>query len=391
MHPPPMAACTMPPVSPGQLLPRGWRVGPSMSLGFLRAPDTHAGTCADGRRGIIEVYDRRIYRDLDTRARLLRVADTANRVGHPGAPRVLDVGLINDGPVFVVLEPIEGRSVRDLVEESFAGRLGLREALRIVDGVLSVLAAAHARGIVHGHLHAGRLILGHSGVVQVLDFGIAGELLRREEALQFVAEGLAPELAQGAWDRVDGRTDLWAVGALLFEILAGRAVRETEHLSAEERRRLPMTEPVPPSLQMLPDLPAEVAEVIDRALAFAPEQRWPDAVTMQAAVRRALERTDDRTFYPASRYSASTPVPARAGGFVSPAAVVPLRVELPPSLWRRPSTLAAGVLLVVVAAIGIGAGVRCVGGHEGAEPRGSGWGARYGTVAPVVGSPSRSA
>lgn len=350
----PAPACRMPTVVEGQVLCGQWRVGPSVHLRMRWGVSTTAATHPDGRRGVLEVFDDRLCHPPELRARLLRAGDTANRVGHPGAVRVLHVDVINSG-VFLVLEPIEGRSVNDLVEESFTSRLGLRQALRIADGVLDVLVAAHAQGIVHGHIHGDTLIVDPRGVVRVLDFGVAVELLRHDELRSVAADFLAPELAQAAWERLDGRTDLWAVGALLFTLLAGRPVREAEGESLEARRWRAMTEPALPSREVLPDLPAAVAEVIDRALAFAPRDRWPDAASMQAAVRRALEHADDRPLFPRSKYAPAAPTRARDGGFVSPAALLPLRIELAPPRWRHPAVLAAAIAAAVLVAVAVGA------------------------------------
>jgi len=96
---------------------------------------------------------------------------------------------------------------------------------------------------------------------------------------------MAPEQARGRWDEVDARTDLWAVGATLFALLSGRFVHRAKTLN--EQFFVAMTSVAPKLRTLLPDLPVEVATVVDRALEFRPEDRWQDARSMQAAIRKA--------------------------------------------------------------------------------------------------------
>ncbi len=96
---------------------------------------------------------------------------------------------------------------------------------------------------------------------------------------------MAPEQARARWDEVDGRTDLWAVGATMFTLLTGRHVHVAE--SGNEQLILSATV-APVSVATLVEVPADVAGIVDRALAFERGKRWPTAMAMQAAVRAAL-------------------------------------------------------------------------------------------------------
>ena len=100
---------------------------------------------------------------------------------------------------------------------------------------------------------------------------------------------MSPEQARGRWDQVDARSDLWAVGATMFALLSGRFVHRARTLN--EQFLAAMTTVAPPIGSVLSGLAPEVATVIDRAIAFKPEDRWPDARAMQAAIRKAYAAT----------------------------------------------------------------------------------------------------
>src|SRR6185503_637636 len=96
---------------------------------------------------------------------------------------------------------------------------------------------------------------------------------------------MPPEQALGNWSEVDARTDLWAVGATLFTLLTGRIVHEAA--TVNQLLLAAMTKPAPPLRKIFPELPRPIAAAIDRALAFDREKRWPDARSMQRALREA--------------------------------------------------------------------------------------------------------
>src|SRR5262249_41528832 len=155
----------------------------------------------------------------------------ANRVGHDGAVAVLDDDQTEDGVVFLVMDLLEGATLEDLARQ---GPCAPNEVAFLVDGLLDVLGAAHGRGIVHRDVKPGNVFVTRKGEVRLLDFGIArireGSAVfapTRSGALLGTPGFMAPEHARGRWDEVDARTDLWAVGATMFRLLAGRPVHET--------------------------------------------------------------------------------------------------------------------------------------------------------------------
>src|SRR5262249_10180338 len=98
---------------------------------------------------------------------------------------------------------------------------------------------------------------------------------------------MAPEQARGRLREIDGRTDLWAVGATMYSLLSGRYVHEAE--TATEVVILAATKPAPPMAEVAPDVPPAIRDVIDRALAFERDPRWPDAASMDRALLAACE------------------------------------------------------------------------------------------------------
>jgi serine/threonine-protein kinase len=225
--------------------------------------------------------------------RFLREGYVANKVGHAGAVAILDEDVSSDGAPFLVLELLSGRTLRERLHE---GPLRVAEALRVVEEVLDVLAAAHDHGIVHRDVKPDNLFETDDGTIKVLDFGIArlreslgnGSETRTGTALGTIGY-ISPEQARGLTDLVDARSDLWSVGATLFTLLTGRILREAA--STNEALLVAMTEPVPPVKTLAPAVPSDVCALLDRALAFDKAARFADAREMGEAVRALRTRT----------------------------------------------------------------------------------------------------
>ncbi len=150
-------------------------------------------------------------------ARFIREAKSAARLSHPNVVAVFDQGE-DAGHVFLAMEYVHGRTLRDLVRER--GRLTPQEALSILAPVLSALAAAHAAGIIHRDIKPENVLLADDGRVKVADFGLARAMAGRQtttSTLIGTVAYLAPEqITRGV---ADARTDVYSAGVVLFEML----------------------------------------------------------------------------------------------------------------------------------------------------------------------------
>lgn len=275
----------------GSVLRGKWRIDRLLGIGGMAA--VYEGTHRNGKRGAVKMLHLEYSTDADTRTRFLREGYVANTVNHPGAVSVFDDDVAEDGSVFIVMELLLGKTLEELSQSRPDKRLGILETLRITEKLLDILAAAHEKGVVHRDLKPDNIFVMEDGTVKVLDFGIArmrdvqasAKMTKTGNAMGTPAF-MPPEQALGEWDRVDGRTDLWAVGATMFTMLTGRYVHEADSLNQLLLKA--MTHPAPAVRTVLPGLPSDVAELIDKVLSFDPTQRFADARAMQAAVRKVI-------------------------------------------------------------------------------------------------------
>jgi serine/threonine-protein kinase len=249
----------------------------------------YAATHRNKKRFAIKMLHREFSAHDDVRAGFLREGYAANSVGHPGVVNVLDDDTADDGSAFLVMELLEGRSVESLRERR-GGQLPVPVVLAIAEQLLDVLAVAHARGIVHRDIKPENLFVTRSGQLKVLDFGIA----RAFDVAQDNPDGwgsgkvfgtpvyMAPEQAAALDGEIDPQTDVWGVGATLFTLLSGHTVHEGE--TVEQVALLAATKAAR-SLASVCEVPAPVVELVDRALAFAKNDRWSSAWEMRDEAR----------------------------------------------------------------------------------------------------------
>jgi eukaryotic-like serine/threonine-protein kinase len=283
----------------GRVLREKWRIDARLARGGVGTvfAATHKN---NGNRVAIKVLHTELSRAHDTLSRFLREGYAANQVSHPGVVRILDDDVTDEGLAFLVMELLEG----ELVEARRlrkGGKLPLTEVYEIADQVLDVLAAAHERGIVHRDIKPDNLFLTREGRLKVLDFGFAQVKtgVRAERTATGFLLGtpgfMPPEQAVGDQDQVDAQTDVWAVGATLFTLLSGKPVHEGE--SAASALVAAANCPVRSLRTVEPSLPPELVSVVDRALSFDKQGRWPSAWAMQVALRSVPGR-HTRTFDP---------------------------------------------------------------------------------------------
>jgi eukaryotic-like serine/threonine-protein kinase len=223
--------------------------------------------------------------------RFQQEAQTAASIGHPNIVRVLDAGSDDDGP-FLVLELLHGETLCDVMERR---ALGFREALTIGAGTIDALRAAHEVGVVHRDIKPENIFLLGSGDrptgIKLLDFGIskilseraAGGLTRVGTAVG-TPDYMSPEQAGGG--RVDGRADLWSMGAVLYQAIT----LQTPFDGSTYQQLLSriMLYPHTPLSEHSPSAPPALCALIDRALAKEPSGRYANAAEMLQAVNELL-------------------------------------------------------------------------------------------------------
>ncbi len=226
---------------------------------------------------------------VDTRAVQRFAREASLRIAHPNVVRVLDDGTDADGTPFIVFELLAGESLEQRLTR---GPLPVDEAVGIVLQACEGIAAAHDAGVVHRDVKPANLFLCSDGVVKVLDFGIAalgsGTKMTATGAVLGTPSYLSPEQARGIAE-IDGRTDVWALGAVLYEALSGRPPFESESFFATVLAIL--MEPVPPLAARAPGVPSDVVDIVHRCLAKDRDARIADVRTLAAALRSRREPT----------------------------------------------------------------------------------------------------
>lgn len=273
----------------GHTLKGKWRLDSVLGIGGMAT--VYAATHRNRSRAAIKMLHPEVSISQDVTTRFLREGYVGNAVAHPGSVKVLDDDVTDDGAPFLVMELLEGESLGARLDRD--GPLQPHEVAQVAFQLLDVLAAAHAAHIVHRDLKPDNVFLTLDGRVKVLDFGIARLRAAAHETSASTQAGallgtpafMAPEQALGRWKEVDERTDIWAVGATLFTLLTGRFVHEAE--AVQEQLVLAATSKAPPVRTYAPNAPPWLADIVDRALSFGRDMRFPDARSMQAALRQS--------------------------------------------------------------------------------------------------------
>lgn len=215
--------------------------------------------------------------------RFRREATTAASLSHASLVTIYDVGE-DDGTVYLVMELVDGPSVKDVLEHG--GPLAAGETAALGHRVAGALVAVHERGLVHRDIKPGNVLLPIDGPPKMVDFGTVHVLGDRAATLTTPGTMLgtigyvAPEQFEG--HDVDPRADVYAVGLLLHECLTGRPTFGTGSIAEMTRRRL--SEDVTPLSELVAGVPAALDDVIVRATRRDPAERFPDAEEMAAAL-----------------------------------------------------------------------------------------------------------
>ncbi|HEY1563646.1 MAG TPA: protein kinase [Gaiellaceae bacterium] len=244
------------------------------------------------RRVAIKILHEHYAADPEYLERFRREARAVARLSHPNIVIVIDRGDA-DGRQFIVFEYIEGENVKELVQRT--GRLPVRGALELALAVADGLAFAHEHGLVHRDVKPQNVLVSREGEVKVTDFGIARSLHVEHGVTQTgtvlgTGEYLAPEQASGK--PVSPATDVYSLGVVLWELLAGDVPFVGENFVAVALRHL--NEPPPDLRERRPDVSPRLAAAVEHALAKDPARRFPSMAALAKELRACLAEADGK-------------------------------------------------------------------------------------------------
>ena len=238
-----------------------------------------------GAQVAVKMLHRELHLDPQLETRFLAEARASNQIGHPAIVQVLDAGRTPEGELYLVMELLAGQPMREALKR----RMPPIEVRRIARELLDALAAAHARGFVHRDLKPENVFLAAPNAsVKLLDFGIAKGVksatmapMTQAGVLLGTLAYMAPEQLQDA-SAVDPRADLWAIGVMIYEMLAGRLPYPATTIE-DMFVMLARNEPDPIS-KWIPTVAPAIEQFFARALARDPNARFGSAAEMAAAV-----------------------------------------------------------------------------------------------------------
>ena len=339
----------------GRLLDGRYRVEAPIAHGGMASVYTALDTRLD-RIVALKVMHPSLARDEGFVARFNREAKAAARLTHPNVVAVYDQGE-DGGNVFLTMEYVEGRTLRDLLRER--GRLTPAQALSILEPIVSALAAAHAAGLVHRDVKPENVLLANDGRIKVADFGLARAAAATDHThTTGVIIGTVAYLAPEQVERgtADARSDVYAVGVMLYEMLVGAPPFDGETAWAVASRHV--HEDVPAPSAQVPDLPGAVDDLVGRATRRDPAERPADGRALLDDVRRTRGSVGldgaDLTVVARPDAPASAHTQVLAGPMVPPTKPGATKARRP--WWRLTGGRLIVAIVIVLALIGAGLG-----------------------------------
>lgn len=325
MHPPrgvpPEPPPSQPPAAPGSLdekqrararigltIKGKWRLDSLLGVGGMAS--VYAATHRNGARVALKILHAEFARDPGIRERFLKEGYVANRIEHPGRVAILDDDVTEQDEPFLVMELLEGETVQQLWKRK-ARKVPLGEALWIASEMLDTLQCFHEQGIVHRDLKPANIFVTKDNVVKLLDFGVARVLDGSGSTMAGTALGtpsfMAPEQAMGRIDEIDGRADVFSVGATLYAIIGGQRLHQAR--SDNEAFIFAATKPAASLARIAPELPPQVIALVDKALAFHAGGRFESAEQMRQETLRVMDELGLGSFRQEEAMSTRRPPP----------------------------------------------------------------------------------
>ncbi len=309
------------------------------------------------------------------RERFFREAQIASELDHPNIVKVIDYNFLPDGHPYIVMEFFKGESLRERLQH---GPIALGPALEIVRQVGDALAAVHRVGVIHRDLKPDNIFLCPTlvqgrlkDIVKVIDFGIAksAESDLTQTGYVFGSAGyMSPEQLRGEIEAIDARTDVFALGAIVYEMLALRKAFAGGRDQAAHRT---LYEAPAPLAEIAPGLPAHVVRAVEGALEKDLTRRFPDVASFVEALTTPGAAPKPVQPAPAASTRAAPPAPppiapVPQGHTVTTATVLDgdrattatSRLPAKSPAWNRPTALILGVVILVAASAGIARSLR---------------------------------
>lgn len=270
------------------------------------------------------------------RQRFEREIEIAARLRHPGIVSVFESGEASDGSPFVAMEFVEGRPIDEVAREGFGGgdsgvRARVDRVMRLALRVADAVGHAHNAGVIHRDLKPSNVVVDGQGQARVLDFGLAREVVAGADVSvpgEFVGTPAyaSPEQLAGGASGVDTRTDVYALGVLMYRMLTGRHPYPCDVGIGELVRHVTSTEATAPS-KHVGRLPTDVETIVLKCLSKDPARRYPNASALAADIRDYLEGMPisarrDSAVYVLQRLAARHRVPVAVGVVLAVTVVV---------------------------------------------------------------------
>ena len=263
-----------------------------------------------GRQVALKILKSTLSSDPTFRNRFRLEAMSASKMSHPSIVRVFDAGDEENGPLgetppgsttpYIVMEHVEGHLLSSLMRQ---GKLAERHILKVADGVLTALEVSHKAGIVHRDIKPANIMISEDGTVKVMDFGIARAVsdatgnLEQTTSILGTALYISPEQAKG--EEPDTRTDLYSLGVVMYELLAGAPPFSSESPVSIAYKHI-SEEPVP-LREVNPAVSTEVALIVDAAMRKELQERFPTAQAFRAAIEDVAQGRQPKLPTPSAR------------------------------------------------------------------------------------------